>query len=186
MVSVHRGKPSHIIIGSADKIGVIFANKEERAAGLSQKVKKTRANVNDSGAASGRDVVKPLVDNVTAQPVQVNMDSPRSPSISEDNDQTQSDQPPTSAVTSEKMYTYNSGTISSSNVFHGGRVRVTVSIQTFSLTRMKSLVMMLISRNLLITCSMKTRIHHLGCLLDFYQHHLPSVLLRAGNLHLSY
>jgi hypothetical protein len=93
------GRSSHIIIGPADKVGAIFANKEARAVGLSEKVKKARADVNDSGAASGRDLAKPIVSNVTAPAVQANMASPRAPSISEDHDQAQPDQKPVSTST---------------------------------------------------------------------------------------
>ena len=72
MVSVHTGKPSHIIVGPEDKISAIFVNKEVRAAGLSEKVRKARADVDDSGA-SIRDLSKPIVSNVTVQAVQTNM-----------------------------------------------------------------------------------------------------------------
>ncbi len=92
VVSIFTGRSSHIIIGPADKVGAIFANKEARAVGLSKTVKKAREDVNDSGSASGRDLAKPIVSNVTASAVQDNMDSPRAPSISEDNDQAQPDQ----------------------------------------------------------------------------------------------
>ena len=87
MVGTHWGKSSHKIIGPADKISAIFANKEACAAGLTERVKKARADVKDSGAVSGRDVSKPIKSNISAQAVQTNMASPRAPSISEDSDQ---------------------------------------------------------------------------------------------------
>ncbi len=134
VVSVHTGKPSRIIVGPEDKISAIFANKEARAAGLSEKVRKARADVDDSGA-SIRDLSKPIVSNVTAQAVQANMASPRAPLTLEDNDHAPPDQKPASTPTA-KMYTYHSGTMPSSNAhlsgkarvnfaqFHGGRVPV--------------------------------------------------------------
>ncbi len=124
-MSIFTGRSSHIIIGPVDKVGAIFANKEARAVELSETVKKARADVNDSGAASGRDLAKPIVSNVTVSAVQANMTSPRAPSISEDNDQAQPDQKTVSTSTPAKVYTYNSSTMPNSNVFHGGRARAT-------------------------------------------------------------
>ena len=68
---------------------------------------------------------------MTAQAVQVNMTSPRDPSISEDNDQAQSGQKPTSAATPAKMYMCNSGTMPSSNAFHGGRASAIDTCEVF-------------------------------------------------------
>jgi hypothetical protein len=100
MVSVHTRKPSHIIVGPEDKISAIFANKEAQAAGLSEKVKKTRADVDGSGASS-RDLSKPIVYSVTAQAVQANMASPRAPYTPEDNDHAPPDQKHASTPTAQ-------------------------------------------------------------------------------------
>ncbi len=122
MVGVRTGRPSHVIVGPADKIGAIFANKDARAAGLTEKVRKTRTDANEAGAAFGRDLAKPIVSNVTAQVVQVNMASPHDPAIPEDDVHVPPDQKTVSTPTA-KMYSYNSGTTPRSNVFLGGRTR---------------------------------------------------------------
>jgi hypothetical protein len=57
------------------------------------------------------------------------MESPRAPSISEDSDQAplaSAIQTPGSPQKDAKMYTYNSGTMATSNVFHGDRARASV------------------------------------------------------------
>ncbi len=92
-------------------------------------MKKARTDVNDSGVVSGRDVSKPIKSNISAQTVQINMESPRVPSISEDSDQAQlasAIQTPGSPQKDAKMYTYNSDTMTTSNVFHGDRGRASV------------------------------------------------------------
>ena len=125
------GKPSHIIVGPADKIGAIFNNKDARAAGLTERVKKVRVAVNDAGAASDRDSTKPIVSHVAAQAVQTNITSPSAPLISDHNAQGQEDQKPeaestvTPAKNTSQMYTYTSSTMPSSNAYHGARARVT-------------------------------------------------------------
>jgi hypothetical protein len=127
VVGAHKGKPSHIIVGPADKIGVIFNNKDARAAGLTEKVWKTRVDVHDAGAASGRDSTNPIVSHVATQAVQTNITSPSVPPIPEHNDQGQEYQKPAaeSTATPAKMYAYTSSPMSSSDTFHGGRTRAT-------------------------------------------------------------
>jgi hypothetical protein len=127
VVGVRAGRPSHVIVGPADRISAIFANKDARAAGLTEKVRKPRTDVNDSGAVSGRDSAKPTVSHVTAQAVQANMTSPCDQLISENNNQAQEDQKPESTTSPAKTYTYNSSTMPTSNVFHGGGERATLS-----------------------------------------------------------
>jgi hypothetical protein len=109
VVSVCTGRPFHVIVGPADKIGAIFANKDARAAGLTEKVRKAGADTNEVGAVSGRDLAKPIVSSVTVQVVQDNMASPRAPVIPEDDDYAPPDQKPVSTPTA-KMYSYNSDT----------------------------------------------------------------------------
>ena len=127
VLGTHYGNPTHIIVGPAEKIGAIFGNKEARAAGLFERVKKSRADVNDSSVASGRDVAKLTVSNVSAQAVQANIASPRSQSVSDDSDQQQSDfaaqKLGSPARPVAKLYTYSTSTMPSSNAYHGGRAR---------------------------------------------------------------
>ena len=101
------GKPSHIIVGPADKIVAIFNNRDARAAGLTERVKKVR-DVNDAGAASGRDSTK-IVSQVAAQAVQTNIPPPSASLISEHNAQSQEDQKPEteSTATPAKKYVTN-------------------------------------------------------------------------------
>ena len=92
-----------------------------------ERVKKARTDVNDSSVASGRDVAKLTVSNVSAQAVQANIASPRAQSVFEDSAQVQSDsaahKPGSPARPVAKLYTYSAGTMPSSNAFHGGRAR---------------------------------------------------------------
>jgi hypothetical protein len=90
-------------------------------------VRKPRTDVNDSGAVSGRDCAKPTVSHVTAQAVQANMTSPCDQPMRENNNQAEEDQKPESTTSPAKTYTYNSSTMPTSNVFHGGGERATLS-----------------------------------------------------------
>ena len=47
VVGTHFGSPSHIIVGPTEKIGAICGNKEARAAGLFERVKKVRTDVDE-------------------------------------------------------------------------------------------------------------------------------------------
>jgi hypothetical protein len=202
VVGAHKGKPSHIIVGPADKIGAIFNNKEARAAGLTEKVRKARVDANDAGAAPGRDSTKPIVSHVAAQAVQTNIASPSAPPISEHNDLGHEDQNPASeaesTATSAKMYTYASSPMPSSNAFHGGRVRATYA-QFFRDGSHDSLSSNAIPANvtpvnhddhdifydacdLLAMILMETNFHHLRSPLGSHSYHLSGVLLRAGNM----
>ena len=127
MVGLRTNKPFHVIVGSTDKISAIFANKEARIAGLTEKVRKARADDTEAGAASSRDLAKPIVSNVTAQAVQANMASPRAQVTPEDDAHALSDPKPVSTPTA-KMYSYNSGSMPSSNATHGGKARANFAV----------------------------------------------------------
>jgi hypothetical protein len=126
VVGLRTGKPFHVIVGSTDKISAIFANKEARIAGLTEKVRKTRADANEAGAASS-DLAKPIVSNVTAQAVQANMASQRAQVTPEDDAHAPSDLKPVPTPTA-KMYSYNSSPMPSSNATHGGKARACFAV----------------------------------------------------------